>query len=150
MLLSVPAGAAADYLYLLAEKTEKGETTLVVLRQVPDLDRGFDRYVIEWVSVPAGKADRTKELVPRSRESLARAGQHELYMKRVAAARERRWKRLVKDGFAAVRLALDYTPGGVEEARVAVCGAEVTVRLEKRTRGGGWWYPRAGRARCCT
>ena len=126
-LIFLSATARADSIEVLMEKRTRKKTTVAVFRQGFDTLHGFDLYFLETFSSPDRKKLSERQLVKKKRSLLVKQGHFELYMKKVAAEKEKVVKRLEKKGFEPVcRLVrLDVPSVG----KVALPAGEKTLSL---------------------
>lgn len=100
-ILAMSGPVRADTLQVLLHKPGKKETVVVVLRQIFDLEAGFDSYFLETYSAPANRLVRQYPLGARMKRKCRNHGQYELYMLQVAVERDEILARLAGKGFVA-------------------------------------------------
>jgi hypothetical protein len=111
-LLLAAGLARADSIRILYEKVDGKKSRVVVLRQVWDMDHGFDSYFLETFELPSGKKTSSRQLGTEGRDRYRAFGQYELYMRQVAKDRGKQAQRLEKKGYAAAcPVAAFDTPG---------------------------------------
>ncbi len=109
--LGVPAQASADFLDIWLEAPAKGR--LVVLRQTPDLSKGFDTFQVVELDTKKRVVVKSVTLAESERKASLATGQFEVYLASRDRERRKLEKEYFKSGYSAPLGVWSNTPPGV-------------------------------------